>query len=104
MTGVLIEKLPDSWKYYKQQLKHNNKQMSLVELIKHIIIEDIGRKEIEEARAKALASRTNLLQGKKKSMIIKIQDLITIGPIMLIFKKLQIALSKEVENVMFVVS
>ena len=66
MTGVLIEKLPDSWKDYKQQLKHNDKQMSLAVLIKHIIIEDTSRKEIEEARAKALASRANLLQGQKK--------------------------------------
>ena len=37
-------------------------------------------------------------------MIIKIQDLITIDPIIFIFKKMLIPLSKEVENVMFVIS
>jgi len=35
---LLIEKLPQSWTDYKQQLKHMHRQMSLPDLITHIII------------------------------------------------------------------
>ena len=45
VVGLLIEKLPDSWSDYKQQLKHKQKQLSLTGLITHIIIEDTNRKE-----------------------------------------------------------
>ena len=44
VIGLLIEKLPDSWSDYKQQLKHKQKQLSLADLITHIIIEDTNRK------------------------------------------------------------
>ena len=33
VVGVLIEKLPQSWSDYKQQLKHKHKQLSLANLI-----------------------------------------------------------------------
>ena len=52
ITGLLIEKLPDSWSDYKQQLKHKEKQLSLADLITHIIIEDTNRKEHKETKAK----------------------------------------------------
>ena len=45
VAGLLIEKLPDSWSEYKQQLKHKQKQLSLGDLITHIIIEDTNCKE-----------------------------------------------------------
>ena len=32
VAGLLIEKLPDSWSEYKQQLKHKQKQLSLGDL------------------------------------------------------------------------
>ena len=38
VAGVLIEKLPNSWNDYKQQLKHKQKQLTLTGLITHIII------------------------------------------------------------------
>ena len=38
VAGLLIEKLHDSWSDYKQHLKHKQKQLSLVDLITHIII------------------------------------------------------------------
>ncbi|GAU34576.1 hypothetical protein TSUD_29220 [Trifolium subterraneum] len=69
VAGALVEKLPSSWNDYKQQLKHKHTQMSLVDLIKHVIIEDASRKECDAARAKALESRANLIQSnahKKK--------------------------------------
>ena len=40
VAGLLIEKLLDLWSDYKQQLKHKHKQLSLNDLITHIIIED----------------------------------------------------------------
>jgi len=54
VSELLIEKLPQSWTDYKQQLKHRHKQMSLPYLVTHIIIEDTNRKECATARAKAL--------------------------------------------------
>ncbi|XP_039165345.1 uncharacterized protein LOC120291714 [Eucalyptus grandis] len=60
LAGLLIEKLPESWNNYKQQLKHKDKQLSLADLIVHIIIEDTTRKEIEAAKAKEIATRANL--------------------------------------------
>lgn len=64
VAGLLIEKLPQSWNDYKQQMKHKSRQLSLADLITHIIIEDTSRKEIAGARAKALASRANLIEQK----------------------------------------
>jgi len=40
VSELLIEKLLQSLTDYKQQLKHNHKQMPLSDLITHIIIED----------------------------------------------------------------
>ncbi|KAK3405161.1 hypothetical protein EUGRSUZ_K01411 [Eucalyptus grandis] len=64
IAGLLIEKLIESWNNYKQQLKHKDKQLSLADLIVHIIIEDITRKEIKATKAKEIATRENLVQDK----------------------------------------
>ncbi|CAJ2667187.1 unnamed protein product [Trifolium pratense] len=64
IAGILIEKLPESWKDYKNQLKHKQKQLPLADLITHIIIEDTNRKESKAAKVKALASKANLVQNK----------------------------------------
>jgi len=61
---LLIEKLPQSWTDYKQQLKHRYKQMSLSDLITHIIIEDTNRKECVAARAKTLTAKANMVEDK----------------------------------------
>jgi hypothetical protein len=66
VAGILIEKLPGSWKDYKNQLKHKQKQLPLADLITHIIIEDTNKKESKAAKAKALASRANLVQNKTR--------------------------------------
>jgi uncharacterized protein YukE len=66
VVGALVEKFPSSWKDYKQQLKHKHTQMSLADLIKHIIIEDTNRKECDVARAKALESQANLIQNNAR--------------------------------------
>ncbi|XP_017416694.2 uncharacterized protein LOC108327509 [Vigna angularis] len=64
VSELLIEKLPPSWTDYKQQLKHRHKQMSLPELITHIIIEDTNRKESATTRAKALSAKANMVEVK----------------------------------------
>lgn len=63
VAGILIEKLPESWNDYKNQLKHKQKQLPLADLITHIIIEDTNRKESMAAKAKALTSQANLIQN-----------------------------------------
>jgi hypothetical protein len=64
VAGILIEKLPESWKDYKNQLKHKQKQLPLADLITHIIIEDTNRKEAKAAKAKSLAARANMVQNR----------------------------------------
>ena len=64
MSELLIENLPQSWTDYKQQLKHKHKQMSLSDLITHIIIEDINRKECAAAKAKTLSAKANVVEDK----------------------------------------
>ena len=64
MFEILIEKLPQSWTDYKQQLKHKYKQMSLSDLITHIIIEDTNRKECVAAKAKTLSAKANMVEDK----------------------------------------
>lgn len=71
IVGLLIGKLLESWKVYKQQLKHKHKQLSLPNPITHIIIEDTKRKEIKVAKANALASRANFVQSKNRHDSIK---------------------------------
>jgi len=61
---LLIKKLPSSCTDYKQQLKHRHKQMTLQELITHIIIEDTNRKGSATARAKALSTKANVVEDK----------------------------------------
>jgi hypothetical protein len=64
VAGILIEKLPESWSDYKNQLKHKQKQLPLADLITHIIIEDTNRRELKASKAKSLAARANMVQNK----------------------------------------
>ena len=66
VAGLLIEKLPDLWSEYKQQLKHKQKQLSLGDLITHIIIEDTNCKEQKVAKAKQMSTKENLVQTDTK--------------------------------------
>ena len=61
VAGILIEKLPDTWSDYKQQLKHKHRQLSLADLITHIIIEDTNRKELQATKSKEMAFKANLV-------------------------------------------
>jgi len=64
---LLIEKLSQSWTDYKQQLKYRHRQMSLPDLITHMIIEDTNRKECATARAKALFAKANMIKDRPSS-------------------------------------
>ena len=66
IAGLMIEKLPDSWSDYKQQLKHKQKQLSLVDLITHIIMEDTNYKEQKAAKTKQMTTKANLVQTDTK--------------------------------------
>ncbi|KAL3508970.1 hypothetical protein ACH5RR_028371 [Cinchona calisaya] len=61
---VLIEKLPNSWNDYKNNLKHKQKTFTIEELVTHILIEDTNRKEF----AKEMALKANLVQSNNKSI------------------------------------
>ena len=74
VAGLLIEKLLDSWSEYKQQLKHKQKQLSLGDLIPHIIIEDTNRKEQKVAKAKHMSTKANLVQTDTKRFKHKSQN------------------------------
>jgi len=63
VNGILIEKLPNSWSDYKQQLKHKHRQLSLINLITHIIIVDTNRKELQATRKKKMTIKANLVEG-----------------------------------------
>jgi len=67
VSELMIEKLLSSWIDYKQQLKHRHKQMTLQELITHIIIENTNRKESATARAKASSAKANVVEDKLAS-------------------------------------
>jgi len=73
MFELLIEKLPQSWMDYKQQLKHRHKQMSLSDMITHIIIKDTNRKECAAAKAKTLSTKANVVEDKLPPNSYKIQ-------------------------------
>ncbi|KAL3514708.1 hypothetical protein ACH5RR_027425 [Cinchona calisaya] len=62
-TGVLIEKLPDLWNDYKNNLKHKQKTFTIEEPVTNILIEDTNRKEF----GKEMALKANLVQSNNKS-------------------------------------
>ena len=64
MSELLIEKLPQFWTDYKQQLKHKHKQMSLSDLITQIIIEDTNMNKCVVAKAKTLSTKGNVVEDK----------------------------------------
>lgn len=65
IVGSLIEKLPDSWKDYKNTMKHKRKDMTLEELIVHIRIEEKNRNLDKTAKAKEMSSKANLVDDRK---------------------------------------
>ncbi|OIT19274.1 hypothetical protein A4A49_55219 [Nicotiana attenuata] len=65
---MFIEKLSKSLSDYKQQLKYKHKQLSLKDLVKHIIIiiENTNRKQAVADKGKKIATRANLVEDNKR--------------------------------------
>ena len=66
MAGYLIETLLDSWKYYKNIMKHKRKQMSLEDVIIHIRIEEQNKSRDKAERANELSSKANVVEKRPR--------------------------------------
>ena len=66
VVGYLVETLPESWKDYKNNMKHKRKQMSLEDVIIHIRIEEQNQNRDDVKKAKELSSKANVLEEKPK--------------------------------------
>nr|XP_027098851.1 uncharacterized protein LOC113718131 [Coffea arabica] len=67
-AGMLIEKLPESWADYKNNLKHKEKNYTMDELVKHILIENSNKRELRATKAKEMAYKANLVQSNNKRL------------------------------------
>ncbi|XP_077214618.1 uncharacterized protein LOC143849484 [Tasmannia lanceolata] len=66
IVGALIEKLPESWIDYKNNMKHKRKDMSLEEVIVHIRIKEKNSSLINSDKAKELTSKANLVEDNNR--------------------------------------
>lgn len=65
IAGILIEKLPESWNNYKQQLRHKHTQLSFPDLITHIIIEETKPQGVEGRKSYDHDIRSKIDQTRK---------------------------------------
>ena len=63
VVGCLIEKLPNSWKDYKNSMKHKRKHLSLEDVIVHICIEEENKIRDRVEKAKEFSSKTNVVKS-----------------------------------------
>lgn len=63
-VGLLIEKMIVTLVDYKQQFKHKHKQMSFIDLMIHIIIEETNKKKLHATRTMHFLIMANLVQEK----------------------------------------
>jgi guanylate kinase len=61
-AAVLIEKLPPSWKEYRNYLKHKKRDMSLEDLVVHIRIEESNRQKDKNNLFNEFSSKANLVE------------------------------------------
>ena len=66
VAGHLIETLPNSWKDYKNNIKHKRKQMSLEDVILHIRIEEQNWNKDKAEKVKELSSKAKVVEEKPK--------------------------------------
>lgn len=64
--NMLIEKLPKSWTDYQNKLKYKQKNCTVEEFVKHILIENLNRKELRVGKTKEMAMKANLVQNNNK--------------------------------------
>ena len=63
-VSSIIEKLPPSWKDYKNGLKHKKKEMTLEDLIVRLRIEEDNRNAERKEKNSEFSSKANLVEGK----------------------------------------
>ena len=61
VAGYLVETFPESWKDYKNNMKHKRKQMSLEDVIIYIKIEEQNRNRDNAEKVKDLSSKANVV-------------------------------------------
>lgn len=66
VSGCLVEKLPESWKDYKDKVKHKRRQMSLEDMIIHVRIEEKNRR-LDTKLAMEFDSKANIVEGNPSS-------------------------------------
>ena len=66
VVGHLIETLPDSWKDYKNSMKHKRKQMSLEDVIISIRVDEQNKTRDKTERAKELSSKENVVEERPR--------------------------------------
>ena len=66
VADYLIETLPNSWKYYKNSMKHKRKQMSQEDVMIHIRIEEQNKTRDKAERAKELSSKANVVEERPR--------------------------------------
>ena len=66
VVGYLVETFPESWKDYKNNMKHKRKQMSLKDVINHVRIEEQNRNRNNVEKAKELSFEANVVEEKPK--------------------------------------
>ena len=64
VVGYLIEKLPDSWKDYKKNNKHERKHKNLEDAIVQIRIEEKHRQMDQLEKAKEITSKANIVKNE----------------------------------------
>ncbi|KAH7842618.1 hypothetical protein Vadar_007401 [Vaccinium darrowii] len=66
LTAALIEKLPETWREYKNGLKHKRHEMNLEQVIVHIRIEERNRLLARNQMAKQLTVKANVVEDRPK--------------------------------------
>ncbi|XP_070667957.1 uncharacterized protein [Malus domestica] len=70
--GVFIEKLPPSWKEFKNYLKHKRKEMTLEDLIVRLRIEEDNKKN-EKGMVSSMEAKANVVEGSSSKQRPKFQ-------------------------------
>ncbi|KAL6576932.1 hypothetical protein OROMI_011208 [Orobanche minor] len=77
VVGTVIEKLPPSWKDFKNYLKHKQKEMSLEDLVVRLRIEEDNRKSDSKFKRGPMEAKVNLLEygsSSKKRKLNHVQE------------------------------
>lgn len=64
-VATFIEKLPSSWKHFKNYMKHKRKEMQLKDLIIRLRIEEDNRSSERAVRNHYMESKANIVEHNK---------------------------------------